>query len=69
VEDSGAGLDPAIAEHIFDPLFTTKAGGMGMGLAICRSIIDNHGGRLWASPSQSRGALVQFTLPTEDSVP
>jgi PAS domain S-box-containing protein len=69
VEDSGAGLDPAIAEHIFDPFFTTKAGGMGMGLAICRSIIDNHGGRLWALPAPSRGALVQFTLPAEDSVP
>jgi signal transduction histidine kinase len=69
VEDSGAGLDPAIAEHIFDPFFTTKAGGMGMGLAICRSIIDNHGGRLWALPAPSRGAVVQFTLPAEDSVP
>ena len=69
VEDSGAGLDPAIAEHIFDPFFTTKAGGMGMGLAICRSIIHNHGGGLWALPAPSRGALVQFTLPAEDSVP
>jgi signal transduction histidine kinase len=69
VEDSGAGLDPAIAERIFDPFFTTKEGGMGMGLAICRSIIDNHGGRLWALPAPSGGALVQFTLPTEDSVP
>jgi PAS domain S-box-containing protein len=69
VEDSGTGLDPAIAERIFDPLFTTKVGGMGMGLSICRSIIDGHGGRLWASPSPSHGALVQLTLPTEDSVP
>jgi PAS domain S-box-containing protein len=69
VEDSGMGLDPAIAEKIFDPFFTTKAGGMGMGLSICRSIIEGHGGRLWASPSPSHGALVQFTLPSEDSVP
>ena len=68
VVDSGTGLDPAIAERIFDPFFTTKAGGMGMGLSICRSIIDGHGGRLWASPALSYGALVQFTLPTEDSV-
>jgi PAS domain S-box-containing protein len=69
VEDSGTGLDPAIAEHIFDPFFTTKAGGMGMGLSICRSIIDSHGGRLWASPAPSHGAVVQFTLPSEDSAP
>ena len=66
VEDSGTGLDPAIAEHIFDPFFTTKAGGMGMGLSICRSIIDGHGGRLWASPGPYHGAVVQFTLPSED---
>jgi two-component system, LuxR family, sensor kinase FixL len=69
VEDCGTGLDPAIAEKIFDPFFTTKAGGMGMGLSICRSIIDGHGGRLWASPATGHGALVQFTLPTDDSVP
>ena len=68
VEDSGTGLDPAIAEHIFDPFFTTKAGGMGMGLSICRSIIDGHGGRLWASPAPYHGAVLQFTLPSEDSV-
>ena len=65
VEDSGTGLDPAIAERIFDPLFTTKAGGMGMGLSICRSIIEGHGGRLWASPTPSQGALMQFTLPND----
>ena len=69
VEDSGRGLDPAIAERVFDPFFTTKAGGMGMGLSICRSIIDGHSGRLWAAPSPSHGALVQFTLPTEARVP
>jgi PAS domain S-box-containing protein len=68
VADSGTGLDPTIAERIFDPFFTTKAGGMGMGLSICRSIIDGHGGRLWASSAPSDGAFVQFTLPTENSV-
>jgi signal transduction histidine kinase len=69
VEDSGTGLDPAIAERMFDPFFTTKGSGMGMGLSICRSIIDGHGGRLWASPAPHHGAVVQFTLPFEDSVP
>ena len=68
VADAGTGLDPTIAERIFEPFFTTKAGGVGMGLSICRSIIDGHGGRLWASPAPSYGALVQFMLPTEDSV-
>jgi len=68
VADSGTGLDPTIAERIFDPFFTTKAGGVGMGLSICRSIIDGHGGQLWASPAPSYGALLQFKLPTEDSV-
>ena len=68
VADAGTGLDPTIAERIFDPFFTTKAGGVGMGLSICRSIIDGHGGQLWASPAPSYGALVQFMLPTEDSV-
>ena len=68
VADAGTGLDPTIAERIFDPFFTTKADGMGMGLSICRSIIDGHGGRLWASPAPSYGALVQFMLPTQDSV-
>ena len=68
VADAGTGLDPTIAERIFDPFFTTKAGGVGMGLSICRSIIDGHGGQLWASPAPSYGALVQFMLPTQDSV-
>jgi PAS domain S-box-containing protein len=63
VEDSGTGLDPAIVERIFDPFFTTKSGGMGMGLSICRSIIEGHGGRLWASPIAPRGTSFRFTLP------
>jgi signal transduction histidine kinase len=63
IEDSGRGLDPAWADRLFEAFFTTKAEGMGMGLSICRSIIDAHGGRLWASPNQPSGAVFQFTLP------
>jgi signal transduction histidine kinase len=65
VADSGPGLDPATLEHVFDPYYTTKPEGMGMGLAICRSIIDAHNGRLWASVNQPRGAVFQFTLPAD----
>jgi PAS domain S-box-containing protein len=68
IEDSGTGLNPMHAERMFDPFFTTKTGGMGMGLSICRSIIVGHGGRLWALPAQSHGALLQFTLPLGDSL-
>jgi C4-dicarboxylate-specific signal transduction histidine kinase len=63
VEDTGAGLDPAIADHIFDGFFTTKPDGMGMGLSICRSIIEAHGGQIWASPCAPHGAIFQFILP------
>jgi C4-dicarboxylate-specific signal transduction histidine kinase len=66
VEDNGTGLDPKTAEHIFEPFFTTKPTGMGMGLSICRSIIDAHGGRLWASPRSPHGTTFQFTVPTAD---
>jgi PAS domain S-box-containing protein len=64
VEDSGTGLDPANMSRIFDPLFTTKREGMGMGLSICRSIVEAHGGRLWASPHPLHGSIFRFTLPT-----
>jgi C4-dicarboxylate-specific signal transduction histidine kinase len=63
VEDTGAGLDPALRELIFDPFFTTKADGLGMGLSICRSIIDAHGGRLWAVPRSPHGTVFHFTVP------
>jgi PAS domain S-box-containing protein len=63
VEDTGPGLDPAIPQRIFEPLFTTKPDGMGMGLSICRSIIESHGGRLWASPRVPYGTVFRFTTP------
>jgi signal transduction histidine kinase len=63
VEDTGTGLDPTSADRIFDPFFTTKPNGMGMGLSICRSIIEAHGGRFWASPRAPHGAAFRFTVP------
>ncbi|MGF6200024.1 PAS domain S-box-containing protein [Pseudomonas laurylsulfatiphila] len=63
VGDSGPGFAAESAERVFAPFYTTKATGLGMGLSICRSIIDTHGGRLWANANLPRGALVQFTLP------
>jgi signal transduction histidine kinase len=64
VEDSGPGLDPAIALRIFEPFVTTKPDGLGMGLSICRSIIDAHGGRLWVTPRAPHGTALRFTVPT-----
>jgi PAS domain S-box-containing protein len=66
VQDSGPGLDPEALDHLFDAFYTTKPQGLGMGLAISRSIIEAHGGRLWAKANASRGALFQFTLPIRD---
>ena len=63
VRDSGPGIDPGHLERVFEPFYTTKASGVGMGLSICRSIIDGHGGRLWVSANEPRGAVFQFTLP------
>ena len=62
VRDSGPGLAPASLERLFDAFYTTKADGLGMGLSICRSIIEAHGGRLWASANVPRGAIFQFTV-------
>lgn len=64
VKDSGEGLDAADLERVFDAFYTTKAEGMGMGLAISRTIIESHGGRLWATPNSPKGAVFQFTLST-----
>ena len=63
VKDTGTGIGPDSIRRIFDPLFTTKSHGMGMGLSICRSIIEAHHGRLWASPDQDHGSVFQFELP------
>jgi signal transduction histidine kinase len=63
VRDSGPGLVPETLEHVFDAFYTTKPGGLGMGLSICRSMIEAHGGRLWATANLPRGASFQFTLP------
>ncbi|MGF6818473.1 PAS domain S-box-containing protein [Paraburkholderia atlantica] len=68
VRDSGPGFGPNGTEHAFTAFYTTKATGLGMGLSICRSIIDAHGGRLWATDSSPRGAVVQFTVPQRPAV-
>jgi PAS domain S-box-containing protein len=65
LQDSGPGLDPKSVDRLFEAFYTTKAAGMGMGLTICRSIIEAHGGRLWAGANEPRGAVFQFTLPFE----
>jgi PAS domain S-box-containing protein len=66
IEDSGTGLEEGLSDRIFDPLFTTKPNGMGMGLAICKSIVEGHGGRIWALPGSPNGTVFQFTVPTLD---
>ena len=69
VRDSGPGIDPENLDRVFEPFYTTKTSGVGMGLSICRSIINGHGGRLWVGANEPRGAVFQFTLPPaqEDS--
>ncbi len=66
VQDSGPGLNPKSFECLFNSFYTTKPGGMGMGLSICRSIVEAHGGRIWATPNAGPGITVQFTLPIND---
>jgi signal transduction histidine kinase len=65
VRDWGPGLKPESLDRLFDAFYTTKPDGMGMGLSICRSIIEAHGGRLWATTNIPRGAVLQFTLPQQ----
>jgi signal transduction histidine kinase len=65
VSDTGVGLPPQQEDQIFNAFFTTKPHGTGMGLRICRSIVESHGGRLWAAPNSPRGAYFTFTLPIE----
>lgn len=67
VHDSGEGVDPKQADHIFEAFFTTKPQGIGMGLSIGRSIIEAHGGRLWFTPGSSHGVVFQFTVPKADT--
>jgi signal transduction histidine kinase len=67
VEDTGSGISSQDVERVFEPLFTTKPNGMGMGLSICRSIVESHGGRLWASPRQPCGSVFRFTLPSDQA--
>jgi len=67
VADTGTGISPQDLDRLFNPLFTTKSDGMGMGLSICRAIIEAHEGRLWFAPNSPRGAVFQFTLRTHNS--
>lgn len=69
VRDSGLGLPPVEAERVFDPFYTTKKHGLGMSLSICRSIVEAHGGRLWACANAPRGAVFQFVLPSGEVEP
>jgi len=65
VEDTGKGLEPGAVDRIFDPMFTTKTHGMGMGLSICRSIIEAHEGQIWVPADKGRGAIFHFTVPVD----
>jgi len=63
VEDTGVGIDEGKVDQLFNAFFTTKPGGMGMGLSISRSIIERHGGRIWGLPNAGHGATFHFALP------
>ena len=67
IQDTGPGLSPETLSRLFEPFYTTKPNGMGMGLTICRSIVESHGGRLWATRCQPHGALFQFAIPARPS--
>ena len=63
VSDTGSGLDQEVAARLFQPFTTTKAQGMGVGLSICRTIVESHGGRIWAEPNPDGGTIFRFTAP------
>ena len=65
VEDNGTGISPQDIDRVFNPLFTTKSAGMGMGLSICRSIVEAHDGRLWADANTPEGTVFRFTLRSD----
>ena len=67
VQDSGVGVDPAVFDKLFEPFFTTKAEGLGMGLSVSRSIVESHGGHLWASINEGQGASFHVSLPSVHS--
>lgn len=67
VEDSGSGISEAVAEQLFQPFVTSKKSGMGIGLSICRTIVDAHGGRIWFEPARNGGTVFYFTLPTAET--
>jgi signal transduction histidine kinase len=69
MRDTGPGIDPGNLDRVFEPFYTTKASGIGMGLSICRSIIHGHGGQLSVSANESQGAVFQFTLPAARKEP
>jgi signal transduction histidine kinase len=69
VGDSGPGLPAESLARIFEPFYTTKSTGLGMGLSICRSIVEAHGGRFWATPNQPHGAIFSLWLPSPSSEP
>jgi signal transduction histidine kinase len=63
VRDTGVGLDPENVKQVFNPFFTTKDGGMGIGLSVSRSIVDSHHGRIWAAPNDDLGSTFAFSIP------
>jgi two-component system, LuxR family, sensor kinase FixL len=63
VTDTGTGISPEIAKHLFQPFVTSKANGMGVGLSICRTIVEAHGGRISAGPNAGGGTVFEFTIP------
>ena len=69
IRDPGRGLDPQQRKRVFEPFFTTKPDGLGMGLTVSRTIVEAHGGRLWASANDEFGETFQFTLPVAEALP